>query len=80
MPVKIILFLLMALFVLGAVALILAGQYLYKEKNIKSGLRQAFYNSSVTEYPANQAGKRLLFWGQISAVIAIILFFILLNS
>jgi hypothetical protein len=76
MTVKIILLLLMIVFVIGAVALIKAGQYLYKEKLLKMALDK-FLNSSVGEYPSHQAGKRPFFWKQILAAIAILFIFCL---
>ena len=80
MSVKIILIFLALLSGLGASTLIIIGQYLYKEKHIKSGFRQGFYNSTVDDYPEHPVGKKFLFWGQILAgitIICLILFFII---
>jgi hypothetical protein len=69
---KIILLFVFLLSSFGASALIIAGQYLYKENYIKSGFRQIFYNSTVDEFPVHPVGKKFLFWGQILAAIAIV--------
>jgi hypothetical protein len=76
MLLEIILIILILLLGLGGFALIHGGQYLYKEKAIKSGLRQAFYNSNVSDYAENKQGRKLLMAGQICVGIAIALLII----
>ena len=66
---------LIIILLLGVVGstLIYAGQYLYKEKFIKSGLREGLHNTSISDYPENKDAKKLLNAGQICIGIDILL-------
>jgi len=65
MLLKIILLIILILLGGTGMVLIYGGQYLYKEKFIKSGLREGFHNTSISEYPENKKAKKLLIAGQI---------------
>ncbi len=75
---NVILIMVMPLLAVVGVALIYGGQYLYKEKFIKSGLREGLHNTSISDYPENKKGKKLLLIGQICIGIDILLALILL--
>jgi hypothetical protein len=62
---KIIILIIISFLGIAGITLIYAAQYLYKEKFIKSGLREGFYNTSITDYPENKEAKKLMVAGQI---------------
>jgi hypothetical protein len=68
-----IIIIIMSLLGFAGIVLIHAGQYLYKEKFIKSGLREGLYNTSVNDYPENNDAKNLLIAGQICIGIDVLL-------
>ncbi len=68
----------MSLLGIAGMALICGGQYLYKEKFIKSGLREGFHNTSVSDCPENSEARKLMIAGQICIgidAVIILLFF-----
>ncbi len=75
----IIIIIIMCLLGIAGMALIYGGQYLYKEKFIKSGLREGLHNTSVSDYPENKEAKKLMIAGQICIgidVVIVLLFFL----
>ena len=64
-------YILAALLLLMGGSFIAAGQYLYKEKFIKRGYREALHNTSVSDYPKNLPAKRILIAGQICILAAV---------
>ena len=63
----------MSLLGIAGIALIYCGQYLYKEKFIKSGLREGLHNTSVSGYPENREAKKLMIAGQVCIGVDIII-------
>ncbi len=59
MLLKIIFLIIMCLLGVAGMALIYAGQYLYKEKCIKSGLREGLNNISISKCPENNDAKKI---------------------
>jgi hypothetical protein len=53
-------------------ALIRGGQYLHKEKNFKTRLREGLHNTTIDEYPVHKQGRRFLIIGQILVAIGIL--------
>ena len=76
MVVKILMILIVVVLGIAGLTIVYAAQYLYKEKFIKSGLREGLYNTSVDDYPENKDAQKLMKWGQILIVIDLLLIFI----